>query len=50
MEGMLHCPKCTGGLVNFWKTVLIGEVNGWKCVFCDKSYCTEELIRAILTV
>jgi transposase-like protein len=50
MAGMLHCPRCTGELVSYRETVLIGGVKGWKCVFCEKSYRMEELVRAILTV
>lgn len=50
MAGMLHCPKCASELVNYRTTVLIAEVKGWKCVFCEKFYRTEDLVRAIMTV
>jgi len=50
MAGMLHCPRCTGELVSYRETVLIGEVKGWKCVFCEKFYRMEELVLAILTI
>jgi len=50
MAGMFHCPKCMSELVNYRGTVLIGEVKVWKCVFCEKFYRIEDLVRAILTV
>lgn len=47
---MLHCPKCTAELVSYRSTILIREVKGWKCVFCEKFYRTEDLVRVIMTV
>jgi hypothetical protein len=43
-------PKCSGELVSYRATVLIGEVKGWKCVSCKKFYRMEDLVRAILTI
>lgn len=50
MARMLHCPRCTGEVVSYRETVLIGGVKRWKCVFCEKFYRMEELVLAILTI
>lgn len=46
---MLRCPKCTSELAAYREPGLLREIKGWKCIFCDKFYHTDELIRAILT-
>ena len=42
MAEMFHCPQCMGELAKYRGTILIGEVKGWRCVFCEKFYRTEE--------
>lgn len=46
---MLRCPKCTCELAACNEQGLLREIKGWKCIFCNKFYQTDELIRAILT-